>query len=112
VTESSSLRSGAGGSLREAGVFTFAVVQPLLPGSIQELADALARVVSSVSTDVLRGEELAGADFDHPAYAASRNGDWQEARAAELRAALARHGVRVWSGELPDELRARAEESA
>jgi DNA repair photolyase len=91
-------------TLRAAGVRTFAVVQPLLPGSIEDLADALAKVVSSVSIDVLRGEEQASADFDDPRYAESRTDAWQQARAAELVAALGERNIPVWPGELPPEL--------
>jgi DNA repair photolyase len=91
-------------TLRRAGARTFAVVQPFLTGSIEALADALAETVSSVSMDVLRGEEQAGADFDDPRYAESRTAGWQEARAAELGAALAARGVAVWPGEFPPEL--------
>jgi DNA repair photolyase len=91
-------------TLRAAGVRTFAVVQPLLPGSIDALADALAKVVTSVSIDVLRGEEQAAADFDDPRYAESRTDAWQSARAAELVAALTARNVPVWPGELPPEL--------
>jgi DNA repair photolyase len=91
-------------TLRAAGARTFAVVQPLLPGSIEALADALAAAVSSVSIDVLRGEEQAAADFDDPRYAESRTDAWQQARARELVAALAARGIPVWPGELPPEL--------
>lgn len=97
-------RLAALATLKEAGARTFAVVQPLLPGSIEALADALAAAVTSVSIDVLRGEEQAGADFDDPLYAASRTDAWQRARAGELAAALAARGVPVWPGELPPEL--------
>lgn len=92
---------------RAAGVRTFAVVQPLLPGSVDALADALAASVSSVSIDVLRGEEQAAGDFDDPRYLESRTDAWQRARAAELTAALAARGVAVWDAELPPELLAR-----
>ena len=91
-------------TLRKAGARTFAVVQPLLPGSIEALADALAGAVSSVSIDVLRGEEQSAADFDDPRYSAARTDAWQRARAEELVAALAQRGVPVWPGELPPEL--------
>jgi len=91
-------------TLRAAGARTFAVVQPILPGSIEALADALAGAVSSVSIDVLRGEEQAGGDFDDPRYGESRTDAWQRARAAELVEALAARGVPVWPGELPPEL--------
>ncbi len=97
-------RLSALATLRKAGVRTFAVVQPLLPGSIEALADALAGVVSSVSIDVLRGEEQAAADFDDPRYSAARDDAWQRARAEELVAALAARSVPVWPGELPPEL--------
>lgn len=90
--------------LRAAGARTFAVVQPFLLGSIEALADALAETVSSVSMDVLRGEEMASPDFDEPRYAASRSESWQRERAAELREALGKRGVGVWAGEFPPEL--------
>ncbi len=91
-------------TLRKAGARTFAVVQPLLPGSIEALADALAGAVSSVSIDVLRGEEQSAADFDDPRYSAARTDAWQRARAEELVRALAARGIPVWPGELPPEL--------
>ncbi|MFS8071364.1 MAG: radical SAM protein, partial [Byssovorax sp.] len=91
-------------TLRKAGARTFAVVQPLLPGSIEALADALAAAVSSVSIDVLRGEEQSAADFDDPRYSAARTDAWQRARAEELVRALAARGIPVWPGELPPEL--------
>jgi DNA repair photolyase len=93
-------------TLRAAGARTFAVVQPVLPGSIEALADALAGAVSSVSIDVLRGEEGAGRDFDDPRFADARRDDWQRARAEELALALAARGVALWSCELPPELTA------
>lgn len=93
-------------ALRAAGIRTFAVVQPILPGPIDELAALLAGAVSSVTIDVLRGEELAAADFDDPRYTRARMDDWQQAQARELRGALAARGVLVWRGELPPELSA------
>jgi len=97
-------RLAALATLRAAGVRTFAVVQPILAGSIEALADRLAETVSSVSIDVLRGEEQAAADFDDPRYAVSRSDDWQRARAAELASALASRGIPTWPGELPPDL--------
>ena len=91
-------------TLRAAGARTFAVVQPFLAGSIEALADALAETVSSVSMDVLRGEEQAAPDFDDPRYAITRTEAWQREKAAELAEALAARGVTVWPGELPPEL--------
>ena len=97
-------RFAALAALRSAGARTFAVVQPILPGSIEALADRLAEAVSSVSIDVLRGEEHAGTDFDDPRYAVSRTNEWQRARAVELASALASRGIPTWPGELPPEL--------
>ncbi|MCA9610636.1 MAG: radical SAM protein, partial [Myxococcales bacterium] len=91
--------------LREArakGVETFAVVQPVLPGDTTALADALAEVASSVSLDVLRGEEAATALFD--AHPEARDEGWQRARVEALRAALTARGVRCWDGELPPDV--------
>jgi DNA repair photolyase len=91
-------------TLRTRGVRTFAVVQPILPGSIAELADALAGVVSSVFVDVLHGVEGATREFDEARYAFAKDGAWQRDREEELRAALAERGVAVWEAELPPEL--------
>lgn len=88
-------------ALREAGVRTCAVVQPILPGSIEALADALAEVVGAVSVDVLRGEEGARRDFDDPRYAEARDDAWQRSRAAALEAALRARGVGLFEGEVP-----------
>jgi DNA repair photolyase len=58
-------------TLRAAGVKTFAVVQPMLPGPVEAFADALAGAVSSVSIDVLYGVQGAAADFADPSYSRS-----------------------------------------
>jgi DNA repair photolyase len=89
-----------------AGVGTFAVVQPILPGSIPALADALADRCGSVSIDVLRGEFGAAEEFADARFAHARDPAWQNARAAEMREALAARGVAVWEGELPPGLAA------
>lgn len=91
--------------LRARGVHTIAIAQPMLPGPVDALADALAAVVESVSVDRLRGEEGAGALFDDARFAEARGDAWQTARLAGLRAALAARGVTVWDGELPPALR-------
>jgi hypothetical protein len=88
-------------TLRDAGVATFAVVQPLLPGPIDLLADALAGAVSSVSLGVLRGVEGAGSDFADPKYSASAADEWQADRVRLLATALEERGVAIWPGELP-----------
>jgi DNA repair photolyase len=90
--------------LRDAGVETFAVVQPMLPGDPRRLADALAERVSSVSIDVLHGVEGAEREFAVPAYAIARRDTWQRQHALELRNALLERGIDVWSGELPPDL--------
>ena len=90
--------------LRAQGVKTFAVVQPMLPGDVRALADALAERVSSVSIDVLYGVESAESEFATPEFAIARSDDWQRERAEQLRAELRERGVDVWSGELPPDL--------
>jgi DNA repair photolyase len=87
-----------------AGVTTFAVVQPLLPGPVEALADALAERVASVHLDVLHGEEAAEADFSDVRYSMSREASWQRARARQLADALRTRGVAIWTGELPPTL--------
>ena len=94
------------GTLRAAGVETFAVVQPVLPGPVEAFADALAGAVSSVSIDVLYGVQGAAPDFADPSYAAAATGEWQRERAAALTAALVRNGVTIWDGDLPPSLTA------
>jgi len=83
------------------GVSTFAVVQPLLPGSVSGLAEALARVVGSVSIDVLRGTFGAEAEFSDAKYGEARDSVWQSERARALAGELGARGVPVWNGELP-----------
>ncbi|HGG58188.1 MAG TPA: radical SAM protein, partial [Nannocystis exedens] len=90
--------------LKAAGIATHAVVQPILPGSVDELADALARATDSVSIDVLRGEGEATAEFRAATVEQCSDAKWQLARALELRTALERRGVAVWRGELPPDL--------
>ncbi len=90
--------------LKGAGVATHAVVQPVLPGPIEALADALARATDSVTIDVLRGEGEAAEDFAAEAVRACRSPQWQLERALELRDGLERRGVAVWRGELPPDL--------
>jgi DNA repair photolyase len=87
--------------LRAAGVRTFAVVQPMLPGDTGALADALAERVASVSLDVLRGIEGAAREFSDERYAAATGDAWQRDRALALRDALVARGVAVWDSELP-----------
>ena len=90
-------------TLRAAGVETFAVVQPMLPGPVEAFADALAECVSSVSIDVLHGVQGAGGDFAD-AYSEVATEEWQRERAVALAAALARNGVTTWEGDLPPSL--------
>jgi DNA repair photolyase len=87
-------------ALRAAGAITAAVVQPILPGSIDDLAQAIADTCSSASIDVLQGLEGAGEDFADPRFAHAASPEWQLARAKELYGALRLRGVPVWR-ELP-----------
>lgn len=91
-------------ALREAGLKTHVLVQPMLPGDVSQLADALLDLADSVSLDVLRGEEGAASLFEQPKYAAAREPSWQRRRMAQLRAALLERGVPLWDGELPPDL--------
>ena len=84
-----------------AGVETFAVVQPQLPGDVEALADALARTVRSVSLGELEETYGAEAEFAAPAFAFAREAAWQRERARAVEAALRARGVAVWSGDLP-----------
>lgn len=86
---------------KDAGVRTFAMVQPMLPGSVGALADALSSSVSSVRIDTLHGTYGAARDFDAPAFRHAADPSWQENQAEELRASLLERGVRLWDSELP-----------
>jgi DNA repair photolyase len=86
--------------LREAGLRTFAVVQPLLPGPLDELSKALSCLVESVSIDVLGPVGGAADDFSG-AWAFARDPAWQANAAQALARLLAERGVPVWPGELP-----------
>ncbi len=88
---------------RAEGVRTFAVVQPILPGPIDALADALAARVDSVWIDVLQGVLGAAGDFEGR-WAESQHEAWQRARAAELAAKLEERGVAIWRGDLPPDV--------
>jgi DNA repair photolyase len=90
---------------KQAGVKRCVVVQPMLPGDPVALAEALAKVVESVSIGVLRGEMGAEKDFANPRYAHARDEDWQRREAFALRDALEARGVEVWVSELPPQLR-------
>ncbi|MFO0631375.1 MAG: hypothetical protein U0168_00845 [Nannocystaceae bacterium] len=85
----------------DAGLRSFAVVQPLLPGSVDALCDALRHARAGVAIGTLEGEQDAGPLFDDPRYRHARADAWQRAQAQCLRHALARAGVPVWPGELP-----------
>lgn len=93
-------RLGALRKLRAAGATTMAVVQPLLPGPVEALADAIATHCSSASIGVLEGVEGAGEDFADPRFSHSRDGAWQVEQATRLRDILLARGIAVWR-ELP-----------
>jgi len=88
--------------MKERGIKTFAVVQPMLPGDPDQLADQLAEVADSVSLDILRGEENAASLFDR--HHAARTEAWQRAQLSTLEQALESRGVPRWEGELPPDL--------
>ena len=91
-------------AFRAAGVRRCAVVQPLLPGPIDALADALAEHVDSVSLGVLDGVQGAARDFADPRHAHAADPQWQQRQALALRDALLARRVPVWTGELPPDL--------
>jgi DNA repair photolyase len=90
--------------MRSAGVRTFAVVQPLLPGDGRALADALAEACDGVAIDVLRGEESATSLFDDPRWVDARTDEWQREHALALADELRARSVAVWRDELPPEV--------
>jgi DNA repair photolyase len=96
-------------SLRKAGIPAVAIVQPLLDGSPEKLADALAENADSVSIDVLRGVMDAADDFADPRYAPTREPQWQITQARTLAGLLGERGIRVRTTELPPELMAAVE---
>ncbi|MBC8073097.1 MAG: hypothetical protein IAG13_32540 [Deltaproteobacteria bacterium] len=90
-------------AFRGAGVRTFAVVQPILPGSIDALADALAETSDGAALGGLEGELGATALFDDPRWSHARTDAWQQDALARLRDELDARGVMRWRGELPAE---------
>jgi DNA repair photolyase len=94
-------RLAALADLRSLGVKTFAIVQPMFPGSVTALADAIALRVDSVRIDVLYGTYAAAREFAEPAYAHVADPQWQKDRAEELASELTARGVAIWPGELP-----------
>jgi DNA repair photolyase len=85
----------------EAGVRTFAVVQPVLPGPLDRLADVLAETSDGARLGALEGELGATTLFDDPRWSHARADVWQREALVELRAELARRDIAVWDGELP-----------
>ena len=92
---------------RDAGVPTFAIAQPMLPGDVRALASALAERVQSVSIAPLTGEYGAKSDFDAPAYRHAREPAWQASRLEALADALRARGVSLWERELPESVSRR-----
>ncbi len=87
--------------LKEHGVRTFAIIQPMLPGSPEELADALASRVASVRLDVLYGVQGAEREFSDARWAHATEPEWQQQHLERLTTALAARGIATWPGELP-----------
>jgi DNA repair photolyase len=88
-------------TLRQAGISTMAIVQPIFDGSLERLADALAETVDSVSIDVLRGVMGAEREFSAVRHAPTREQTWQVTQARTLAGLLDERGVPVWISELP-----------
>jgi DNA repair photolyase len=88
-------------ALRKAGISTLGIVQPILAGSLDRLADALAETTDSVSIDVLRGVMGAEREFADQRYAPTREQSWQITQARTLAGLLGERGVPVWISELP-----------
>jgi DNA repair photolyase len=86
---------------RARGIPTLAVVQPLLPGGITELADALAAAADSVRLAPLESVYGAAEAFDDPRYRGCREDAYQQEGLARLTELLAARGVAVWYGEFP-----------
>ncbi len=91
-------------TLRDAGVRTFVVIQPVLPGDPQRLAAAVAAVVNSATVDTLHGSYGAASEFAVGDLADAAAPDWQRQQHAAVVAALEANGVDVWRGELPIQL--------
>lgn len=89
----------------DRGLRTLAVVQPMLPGPVDALADLLAAHASSVSLGGLQGTNDAATDFDAEPYRGCAEEAWQRERLAQLEEALEVRGVPRWQGELPPDLR-------
>jgi len=90
------------------GVRTIAVVQPMLPGPVEALADLLAEHATSVSLGGLEGMNAAEEQFQAAAYRGCADEHWQRSRYQALREALEARGVPLWEGELPPDLRGPA----
>lgn len=90
--------------LKGAGVETFAVVQPMLPGPAEQLADQLCQYADSVHLGPLEGEFGAADLFADTRFCHARSPQWQTQAHAELKARLLANGTPVWSGELPPSL--------
>jgi DNA repair photolyase len=90
------------------GVETFAVVQPMLPGKAERLADLLAATVDSVALDTLHGTHGAAEDFAAAGFEMAADAAWQRDRLAEMIELLSDRGVPIWSGELPPSARRAA----
>jgi len=89
------------------GVTTHAVVQPMLPGPVEVLADLLATHAGSVSLGGLEGMGAAAPLFEVEDYRRAAEASWQRAQLGALEEALLERGVALWRGELPPDLRGR-----
>ena len=87
--------------IRAAGAKTFALVQPMMEGSVVELADAIAENADGVQAGVLEGVEGAQTEFADGRYRHTQDEGWQRDRAYELAALLDERGVTYWTQDIP-----------
>lgn len=87
--------------VRETGTYAFVLVQPVMEGSMVELADRISEHADGVQIGVLEGVQGAEKDFMHPDYAHTTDENWQRDRVFELLDLLAERGVPHWTSDVP-----------
>ncbi|MFT6397254.1 MAG: DNA repair photolyase [Bradymonadia bacterium] len=89
--------------IRETGTRTLVLVQPIMQGSLVELADRISENADGAQIGVLEGVQGAGEEFSNPAYAHTTDENWQRDRALELMELLTERGVPHWTTDVPPE---------
>ncbi len=87
---------------RDAGLATFAVVQPVLPMNPADLVRKLAPLIRVVRIDRLHWEERVRPIYERMGWTHALDPSWIDATERELREGFARHGVEM---HLLDDLR-------